>query len=190
MQENEEGMAGRPQGDTPVGTQAQQPVTPPGQSQATQAVQAQLTGLLNVVRCGGGWFYWIAVLSIINSIVTKAQMGIHFLAGLGATQVVDAIVHESGAIAALLGIPFIVAIAGVYFMFGYFACRRAKWAFITGMVFYLLDALLLLAFSDWFGLAFHAWAMYGIFNGFKANNVAQKLEAEMRRQAYYAGSAS
>ncbi len=72
--------------------------------------------------------------------------------------------------------------AGFYVLYGLFARKGAKWAFITGMVFYALDAVLLLAFKDWLSAAFHAYALFRIFQGFQA---AQRLGVLRAQQAAY-----
>src|SRR5438046_3114443 len=47
------------------------------------------------VKRGANWFYWIAALSVINSAAFIAEANFHFLAGLGVTELADAIVGES-----------------------------------------------------------------------------------------------
>ena len=54
------------------------------------------------------------------------------------------------------------------------------WSFITGMVLYGLDGLIYLAIGDLFPVAFHAFALWGIFRGYKA---MKELEDINRRMA-------
>ena len=135
-----------------------------------QAVAAKQT------QSGGDWFFWIAGFSVVNSVLAQANASIHFVIGLGSTEVID-----SGA----LGLPKGAAIAldllaaAFYVLYGFFARKGARWAFIVGAVFYLLDGLLLLTFKDWLAVAFHAYALYRIFQGFQA---AQQL-AFLRKQS-------
>ena len=131
-------------------------------------------------QVGGDWFFWIAGFSIINSVLTLFGTAIHFVIGLGTTELVDA-----GA----LGIPKSAAIAldifvaGVYALFGFFARKGARWAFIVGAVFYILDGLLLLLlFRDWLSVAFHVYVLYRLFQGFQA---AQQLAALRAQSASY-----
>lgn len=56
---------------------------------------------------------------------------------------------------------------------------------IVGAVFYLLDGLLLLAVKDWLAVAFHAYALYRIFQGFQA---AQQLAILRKQSAGFAAS--
>jgi hypothetical protein len=46
---------------------------------------------------------------------------------------------------------------------------------ITGMVLYLLDGLILLPFGDYLGLAFHAYVLYRLYWGLKLVPEYQRL---------------
>ena len=122
-------------------------------------------------QVGGDWFFWIAGFSVVNSLLSAFGAQIHFVIGLGTTELIDGLAHAGGkgfgttnVIALLLDL----VAAGFYALFGFFARRGAKWAFLTGMILYLMDALLLLAFKDWLAVAFHAYALFRIFQGFQA----------------------
>jgi hypothetical protein len=43
------------------------------------------------------------------------------------------------------------------------------------MTLYGLDALLMLAFADWIGFAFHLYFLWGLFSGLQALGQLQKL---------------
>jgi hypothetical protein len=152
---------------------------PPDQSQAA----AQLEGLEKTVKSGGSWFYWIAGMSLINTIALLAGSHWNFVIGLGATQIVDGITKHVGSMAMLIGLPISLFISAIYAMFGYFACQRARWAFIVGMILYGLDTLIFVAFFDILPLAFHAWALFGLSRGLKADTLASQLEAKMQQGA-------
>lgn len=156
---------------------------PPAQTalNENQAVTLKLTGLYNTIKCGGNWFYWIAGLSLINTIIAASHGGVAFLVGLGFTQIFDALISEYGGIFTAIGIPINLGVTAIYAALGYFACRRARWAFITGIVVYGFDTLLVLIFQNWFGLAFHIFAIYAIFGGLKADTQARNIEANMVR---------
>lgn len=142
---------------------------------------AVLEGLHKAVRGGGSWFYWVAGLSIINTLVVLFHGDVAFIVGLGATQIVDAVIWEAGPEVALIALPINLVIAGVYVLLGYFACQRMRWAFILGIVFYALDGLIFVLVKDWLPLAFHAYVLYAISRGLKAAGVLRELEAEAAR---------
>jgi hypothetical protein len=126
------------------------------------------------LRSGASWFYWIAGLSLINSVVALTGSNWRFIFGLGVTQVIDALGKEFGGGAMAVMLVLDVIVTGMFVLFGVFAHKRHLWAFITGGVLFLLDALLIILFKDWIGVAFHAWVLFSLFVGAKA---CQQLNA-------------
>ena len=126
-------------------------------------------------RGGANWFYWIAGLSLINSIAQLSGSGWRFIVGLGITQIVDYIAHQAGTIGTVAALVIDVFAASVFVLFGLFARKGQRWAFLVGMVLYGLDGLLLLVGPDFLGLAFHAFALYQIFRGLGALKLLQQL---------------
>jgi hypothetical protein len=109
-----------------------------------QRQSLHILGLRKRITLSGGWFYWVAGLSVANTIMMFAHLNMRMLFGLGATQIVDEIIQKFGGYAVAIGLPINLVFAAIYAALGYFACRRMRWAFITGMVLYTLDALLFL----------------------------------------------
>lgn len=62
------------------------------------------------------------------------------------------------------------------FVFGRLSQKKIKWAIITGMVLYSLDALIFLIFQDYRAILFHVFAFYSIFKGLKAGKELAKLQ--------------
>ena len=120
------------------------------------------------LKSGASWFYWIAGLSLVNSIAAISGGDWRFILGLGITQVIDAIVDRAsgGAKAVVLFLDLLVA--GGFVLFGVFAHKRHQWAFITGMVLFGLDGLIFLLVQDWLGIGFHVFVLYCLFRGLKA----------------------
>jgi len=120
------------------------------------------------MRSGARWFYWIAGLSVVNSIIGIAGGNLHFVVGLGITQAVDAIAKPLGNPGMVLDLIINGVVAGIFALFGAFATKGQKWAFLTGMVLYSLDGLLLLAAKDLLSVGFHAYALFAISRGLMA----------------------
>ena len=124
-------------------------------------------------KSGANWFFWIAGLSLINSIIIFSGSQWSFIIGLGATQIIDAVGMEAAAeigdFAKVVAFLFDVFVAGIFIIFGVFARKRYSWSFITGMVLYALDGLLFMMVGDFLSIGFHAFVLFCIFNGFKAN---------------------
>ena len=100
---------------------------------------------------------------------------------MGITQIIDGIALEveknSGDIARIVAFALDVIAASVFALFGFLSKKGRRWAFVTGMVLYVLDAMLFLIAKDFLCIAFHAFALYCIFNGFKAST-ALKAKTE------------
>jgi hypothetical protein len=146
---------------------AAHPVAAASAAGADPATEGQL-------KSNASWYYWIAGLSLINSIVAFSGSGGGFIVGLGVTQFIDAFgqgLEGGGKIVVLL---LDVVVAGIFVLFGVFAHKRHIWAFIVGMIFYALDGLLFLLVQDWLGVGFHAFVLFCLFRGFQA---CRKLNA-------------
>jgi hypothetical protein len=129
--------------------------------------------LKSKIESGANWFLWIAGLSLVNSLLILANIEWGFFFGLGITQLIDAIALEVGGdadyIARIVAFAFDVIAASVFALFGFLSKKGRCWAFVVGMVLYVLDAMLFLVVKDFFGLAFHGFALYCIISGYKAS---------------------
>lgn len=121
------------------------------------------------MKSGASWFYWIAGLSLINTVCALTGFNLRFIFGLGITTIFDAFaqVTELGASAKAIIIVLDLLAAGMFVLFGVFGNKAHTWAFLVGMILYLLDAGLCLFIQDWLSAAFHAYALFRIFSGFQ-----------------------
>ena len=124
-------------------------------------------------KTGARWFYWIAGLSMINSIVMITGGNLHFVVGLGITSVVDAMAKKVGSAGSVLDLIINGFVAGIFVLLGTFAVKVQRWAFVLGMALYAIDGLLLLGVKDFFSVAFHTWALYAIYRGYTAAKMIQ-----------------
>ena len=130
------------------------------------------------LKKGAGWFFWIAGLSILNSIIGLTGGGVNFILGLGLSQIIDAIASiaaedigsSSGTVILAIGFVLSSLIAGAFVVFGLFARKGKKWAFIIGMILYGLDGLIFIGVGDLLSIGFHVFALFGLFGGLKALN--------------------
>ncbi len=120
------------------------------------------------VKSGGSWYYWVAALSLVNSVMAFSGGGGGFVIGLSVTQFVEAMLSADGGVMKGVGLALGVLAAGVFALFGVFACKRHVWAFIVGMLFYGLDTILTVLAEQWLGLAFHGWVLFSLFIGTRA----------------------
>ncbi|HKQ97084.1 MAG TPA: hypothetical protein VJV75_04340 [Candidatus Polarisedimenticolia bacterium] len=134
-------------------------------------------------RKGAGWFYWVAGLSVINSLILMIGGGLSFVVGLAVTQVMDAVAMattpggvESGSLP-IWGFLIDLLIAGGVGLVGYFATKGHGSAFVVGMVLYALNGLVYLAFEEIMPFAFHLLALWFMWRGFAAHRELGKIAA-------------
>ncbi|MBA2379808.1 MAG: hypothetical protein H0V76_09585 [Blastocatellia bacterium] len=97
---------------------------------------------------GAEWFFWVAALSVINSlVVTFGSMG-DTLFGLGGTRVIDQYMRAGslGAVEAWW-LPLSLLLPLVFAGIGYLAWRGSDKAFIIGMFLYASDAMIVIGFA-------------------------------------------
>jgi len=124
---------------------------------------------------GANWFFWIAGLSLVNSIILVTGGRWNFLIGLGITQLIDGVSigiakelgPDAGIVIRIIAFAINVVVAGVFVLFGILA-KRYKWGFIVGMIVYALDGLIFLMVPDLLSIGFHLLALYGLYSGLKA----------------------
>lgn len=135
--------------------------TPPVLSTPAPIDRAALAQANPAVISGARWFWWIAGLSLVNTIMLHAGSQTSFVIGLGFTLMADVVFQELKVVAFsidALALGFFVAM-------GWFAGKGQFWAFVTGIIFYLLDACIYLFFQDWMSVGFHALALVYMAKG-------------------------
>lgn len=140
-------------------------------------------------KSGASWFYWVAGLSLVNSVVALFGGEWGFIFGLGITQMVDAAVAvlaeetvETTNIVRVVGLAVNAGVVGVVALMGWLARRGHRWVFVVGLVLYAGDALLFVLVGDWLGLAFHGWVLFAVTSGYLACRQLAALDAERSPQ--------
>ncbi len=157
---------------------------PAGDTLANQQIQKAVA--IQSLNRGMNWFFWIAGLSIVNSIIYVFGGNISFIVGLAITQFVDGIISvigkeinpNAGTIFQVIGLGIDVLIAGLFVVFGILGRKRIKWVAIVGMVIYVFDGLLFLLVGDWLSLLFHIFALVGLWGGIQNMNKLEKMEQQ------------
>lgn len=123
------------------------------------------------VVAGARWFWWIAGLSLVNTILLYAGADMSFVVGLGITTLASIFFPMAMALLA------VAVTLGLYVYFGFEAQKGQPWAFYAGLAVYAFDALIFVYLQDWMSVAFHGLAMYFIIKGVMALRARSKTAA-------------
>jgi hypothetical protein len=147
-------------------------------------LREQIRALFERGKSGAQWFYWVAGLSAINSIIslTGGQWG--FALGLGVTTIANAVAMEGAPpedrnIAVGAAVVFNVIVLGCVVLCGWLAQKRFLIPFALGMVLYFFDGLLFLLLGDIMSIALHGFALFCMWNGFSAYRQLNALERQL-----------
>jgi len=145
--------------------------------------QMQHAELFQRYKSGANWFYWIAGLSLVTSIVSFSGGGWRFMISLFTTQVFDGLAE--GLSGDLGGAPKVVAlvldtfVTALFVLFGVLAGKKMLWAYMIGMIAFALDGLGCLLFQDWIGALAHAVVLFLLARGYMAGREMLSLEQAM-----------
>jgi len=149
---------------------------------------AKVRELFERGKNGAAWFYWIAGLSLVNTVLVLSQGGLAFALGLNITMIPDSIAADvalkpEGNLTILVAaLVFDAVILGLFVLCGYLSQRRVLPIFALGMVIYLLDGVLgfvLMGFGDLMGIGIHAFALWSMWSGFTAYRELNLLQQRM-----------
>lgn len=134
-------------------------------------------------QSGANWFYWIAGLTLVTSIVGLLGGGWRFFLSLGITQLIDGFaVYFAGSFGdatKVIAIVLDIFITAIFAGFAYLATRRQMWAYVAGMVVFLLDGLLSLVIVDLIGIIVHGFVLVMMIRGYMAGRQMLALERTM-----------
>jgi hypothetical protein len=138
-------------------------------------------------KAGANWFYWIAGLSIITSLIAFFGGGIGFIFSLGITRIIDGIAASfsndgGGSAAKVVALVLDLIITGIFALFGYLSNQKQIWAYLVGAIVFLMDGLLSLLFGEIISVLAHAFVLFFLFRGFMAGRELLALEKTMAQQ--------
>ncbi len=135
-------------------------------STSSNVIEFEKKTLTEEIQKAANWFYWIAGLSAVNSLIFYFSKDIYFVVGLGITQFVEGIFSELTNGQSLTALVINLIIAGFFILIGFMSNKFKKWAFLTGITLYTLDALLYIIFKEWMAVGFHIFVLVIIIKGF------------------------
>lgn len=142
------------------------------------------------IKGSGSWFWWVAGLSIANSVAAMLELKYGMILGLGLGQFIDAMFFfdadgnslDPSVFARVVHLFLTASVVGVFLILGYFARRFSIAAFVVGMVLYALDALLFVLVGDWVAVGFHAFVLLMLWGGLSVLR-AVRAQAPNRAEA-------
>src|SRR5687767_3786222 len=109
---------------------------------------------------GADWFFWAAILSVINSLVVYYYNTPNTPIALGITQWVDGTTSGFNSSMTTSALIINILIAGAFAMFGLLARKGSDIAFVVGIFLYLIDAFLMIGVKDFFGFGVHLIVLF------------------------------
>ena len=122
------------------------------------------------------WFLWIAGLSLLNLIIVAVGINIHFIVGLGVTQIIDYLAARAGQAGNAVAITLDLVAVGLFVGFGLLARQGKESVFTLGMIVYALDGLLFVFDKDILSIGFHLYALFWLYKGLRASGALAQLE--------------
>lgn len=140
-----------------------------------QPVSSTALELYSQHKSGAQWFYAIAIVSVLNTLISLSGSSWSFIVGLGSTQLIDLMAQIfkeeavlSTALITTIALSADALLVGMFALWGLLAKKGHAWAYIVGMVLYALDGLIFVVAQEWLSVAFHAFALWGLFRGVRA----------------------
>ena len=157
-------------------------------SASNQDVLEQKKRELQVVaRKGANWLFWIAGLSVINSVVSVINVNgmPNYVLGLATGNLVGGmaigIAQTLGIVDWGIGVRLIfqsfnVLFAGLFVVMGILATKQYRWIVIVGLALYGLDTVTYMVYGDLLGIAIHGVGLWGLWQGTQALIKLRDLE--------------
>jgi hypothetical protein len=144
-------------------------------------------------RSGANWFYWIAGLTLVTSVIGLMGGGWSFFLSLGITRLIDGFAvyfaDSFGEATKVIAIVLDIFITALFIGLGYLSNKRQLWAYLAGIILFGLDSLLSLVTFNVLGLIVHCVVMFLMIRGYIAGRDLLTLEREMAETAASAQAA-
>lgn len=125
-------------------------------------------------QTGARVLYWVAGLSLLNTVLIMTKANVMMVCGLGITAIFD---YMAAAHPVLGPLALVVDVVALLFFaaMGRLATRGQDWALWVGMIMYALDGVLMLVAGDALAAGFHAWLLYSAWGGLQASHRLRQI---------------
>ncbi|HUE74554.1 MAG TPA: hypothetical protein VMP01_27045 [Pirellulaceae bacterium] len=156
-------------------------------AEAEQQILAnRIAALMAQGKNGAHWFYWVAALSLVTSLIILGGGETHFVIGLGITLLASGMAAgfaqqapEAALTLQIIAVAFSLFVSAIVALFGWMSAKRYTAVMAIGMGLYFLDGALYLLIQDWMSIAFHAFALYCMWTGMSAFRELNALEQSL-----------
>ena len=118
---------------------------------------------------GANWFFWLAILSVINTLLVYRYQIPNTPIALAITQWLDGTSAGLNPTMSTQSMVINLLIAVGLAMFGVLARRGSDLAFVLGIFLYVVDAMLAIGLRDVFGFGVHLIGLFFLFKGLLAS---------------------
>ena len=128
---------------------------------------------------GANWFIWLAILSVINSLLVYKYQLPNLPIALAITQWLDGTSAGLNPTMSASSLVMDLVIAAVLAGFGLLARRGSDLAFVVGIFLYIIDAMLAIGLRDVFGFSVHLIGLFFLVKGLLASRHVRENAVSM-----------
>jgi hypothetical protein len=136
----------------------------------------------NSIIGGAGLFFVIGFYSIINTFTNIFSEKQYYSGGLGINKVIMSVIsgvqQATGNNYFELGITLTFILPVLFFWVGSKSKKKIPKVYLTGMILFGIDTLLLILYKSWFNIALHLMLLIMIFDGYR-KLIARKKRSEL-----------
>lgn len=136
----------------------------------------------SAISSGANWFFWIAGLSVLNSLLSYFRGDWNFFIGLSGMHLVEVLAQKDSTLVRGLGLNLNLGAALLFCWLGLLARKRNRRAFMAGFIVYLADSLVFLGLGDNASLGFHALGLFMILGGYRSVPKAAALACRLEQK--------
>ena len=118
---------------------------------------------------GANWFFWLAILSVINTLIVYRYSTPNTPVALAITQWFDGTAGDFNVSMSTQSLVINLLIAAALAGFGVLARRGSDLAFVVGIFLYIVDAMLAIGLREIFGFSVHLIALFFLVKGLLAS---------------------
>ncbi|WP_068471602.1 hypothetical protein [Saccharicrinis aurantiacus] len=126
------------------------------------------------IKSAASWFFWIAGLTLMNSIYQYLDCGQIFIFGVGLNQIIEAALYESSEVKSILFLIPSILTSGIFVLIGVKARKKIKGAFLAGLIIYSIDSLLYLSVGGYLSFGLHCFVLFMVYKTLEASKLMTK----------------